>query len=280
MKIKQAKVNGEKSLDYPLQFITGDVLILRDLRIYDKDGYFQIDVLIISRAAILIVEVKNWSGTLLFAENDQVIRVKDRVKEGFQSPILQVKLQKHRLIRWLRENDFAEVPINYFIVISYPSTIIRPASSNCTIPKEVIFSNELFSHVNRLTTNQASILTEKTQYQIATSLKRSHVLPCNDVMKKHNISPGSLIKGVICQECGCLPMQWKRSAWLCRQCKGLSRTAHIQAFAEYKLLISDMATNQELRSFLQIESRHVMRRLLKKQHLEEVGTGKGLKYIL
>lgn len=30
MKIKRAEVNGERSLDYPLQFITEDVLILRN----------------------------------------------------------------------------------------------------------------------------------------------------------------------------------------------------------------------------------------------------------
>lgn len=280
LKIRRAGVSGERSLDYPLQFVTGDVLILKDLRICDAEGYFQIDILVISKGVMIIVEVKNWSGTLLFAENNQVIRMKNRIREGFQSPILQVKLQQHRLRMWLRDRGFAAVPIRYLVVISFPSTILRPASASCSIPEEVIHRNELFSHINRISASYGKVVSVKEMRKIADCLKESHEPPCNDVMKKYNLASADLLMGVSCPKCRILPMRKQRSKWICNACKFVSGTAYIQAIMEYKLLVGDTVTNKQMRKFMRIESRHVMKRLLKKHCISEIGVGKGKKYVL
>ncbi|SFE88656.1 nuclease-related domain-containing protein [Alteribacillus iranensis] len=62
-----AGYKGEQSIDDPLTFLPPhDFRILHDLHLYDGSHYFQIDTLIISSCFLLIIEVINISGTLIF----------------------------------------------------------------------------------------------------------------------------------------------------------------------------------------------------------------------
>lgn len=78
-----AGYRGEQSLDYYLGFLT-NYFILHDLRLPDRDHHFQLDTLLISPYFILILEVKNISGTLIFDDHfKQLIRVTPEKEEGF-----------------------------------------------------------------------------------------------------------------------------------------------------------------------------------------------------
>lgn len=145
--IKMKKgARGEKEVEYPLGFLNEDqYLILHNLRLHDQNGFFQIDTIVITEKYILILEVKNWYGTIVFYENGQVIRIgDDGDEEGFPNPIPQVKLQQHRLRKWLNLYTTSYIPLDFLVVISFPSTIIKSAPSNYSIPKKVIQNNQLF----------------------------------------------------------------------------------------------------------------------------------------
>src|SRR5699024_260247 len=116
-------VKGEKEIDYPLSFLNStDYRILHSLRLHDEQGAFQIDSLILNQKFLLILEVKNWFGKILFGENDQVIRINEHQEaEGFPNPLLQVKFQQYRLRRWLRSRNFPDIPITFFVVMAFPS---------------------------------------------------------------------------------------------------------------------------------------------------------------
>ncbi|MGX2961697.1 nuclease-related domain-containing protein [Peribacillus sp. JNUCC 23] len=63
----QAGFNGKQSLDYHLSFISStDHLILHNLRILGEKYYFQIDALILTTRFFLIIDAKDYSGTLYF----------------------------------------------------------------------------------------------------------------------------------------------------------------------------------------------------------------------
>lgn len=108
---------------------------MHHVRLENMNGFFQMDTLILSESFYMIIEVKNWQGTIIFSESGQVVRrTKERGEEGFQNPISQVKMQVYRLNRWLETNQLPQLPIQYLIVISSPSTIFKNTSAN--IPNE------------------------------------------------------------------------------------------------------------------------------------------------
>src|SRR5690625_1966596 len=109
------------------------------------------DTLILCEKFILNLEVKNWSGTILFGENGQVTRTDDANKEeGFPNPTPQAKLQQHRLQNWLNNHGQSHIPIDFFVVISFPSTIIKSISPENPIPEKVVHNNQLFFRVESL----------------------------------------------------------------------------------------------------------------------------------
>src|SRR5690625_7340139 len=82
-------MRGEKEVLFPLRFIKKDShQLLHNLRIPDQNGAFEIDTLLLTPHYILILEIKIWYGTIIFVENEQVIRVGVVViEDGFYYPL-------------------------------------------------------------------------------------------------------------------------------------------------------------------------------------------------
>src|SRR5690606_32404120 len=156
---KLAERRGEEAVDFYLQFLDQKLFhFLLSIRIPDEQGFFQIDTLTLSPYFILIIEIQNWRATILFGENGQVIRVReDGTEEGFQNPIPQVYLQRHRLQKWLQLKGINNIPIYFMVVISFPSTIIKSITQQ-QIPKEVIHSNQLSFKINALADKHEQVI--------------------------------------------------------------------------------------------------------------------------
>ncbi|MFA1822686.1 nuclease-related domain-containing protein [Virgibacillus oceani] len=146
LRIKRAEVKGEKEVDYPLGFLNKEkFLILHNLRLIDENVFFQTDTLLLHEKFFLILEVKNWYGTILFDRDGQVIRIgDDGTEEGFNNPIPQAKLQVYGLQKWLRLQGIENVNIYYFVATSFPNTILQSVSLNYPVPEKVIHNHQLF----------------------------------------------------------------------------------------------------------------------------------------
>lgn len=84
-----------------------------------------------------------------FEESGQMTRVGDDGKEeGFPNPIPQAKLQKHRLRKWLRTHGLKDLILDFLIVISFPSTIIKSSSPHFQVPHRIIHNSDLFFAYN------------------------------------------------------------------------------------------------------------------------------------
>ncbi|GGM37056.1 hypothetical protein GCM10011351_24060 [Paraliobacillus quinghaiensis] len=68
--------------------------------------------------------------------------------------------------------------------------------------------------------------------------------------------------------------------WRCHICNHQDSNAHFAALYEYKKIFGDEITNAAARSFLQIESSTVVKRILKNAGLKKIGENKGSKYII
>src|SRR5699024_8023563 len=147
------------------------------LRLHDQNGLFQMDTLILCERFILILAVKTWSGTILVGENGQGTRMDaENKEEGFPNPIPQAKLQQHRLQKWLNSHGKSHTPINFFVVISFPSTIIKSISTEHPISEKVVHNNQLFFRIEAMEQIYTSQQVEMDQLrQLARKLVQAHV---------------------------------------------------------------------------------------------------------
>lgn len=280
-RIIRSSLKGEREVAYSLKFLNeDDFLILHNLRIGDENGYFQIDFLLLHKNFMLILEVKNWYGTVFFGENNQVTRVgDDGIEEGFPNPIPQVKLQRFRLKKWLHAYGLSNIPVDYYVVISFPSTIIKAVDANHPTPEKVIHNSDLFFRIQSLEEMyQVPFATMNQLKQLAASLIRAHTPPVKNILNKYHIAKNELIKGVVCPQCSAIPMIRRKQSWYCQKCKCFSANAHFQALNDYKLLIDNYISNQEAREFLMIDSPYVAKRILQAGKYDYTGTTKNRVY--
>lgn len=283
LKVKIAEVSGEKEIEYTLGFLDEKrYLILHNLRLPDQNGHFQIDTLLLSEYFYLVIDAKNWLGTVIFGSNGQVTRIDLNGKEkGFKNPASQTKTQSFRLHQWMKNHKLPNMFIENLAVISFPKTIIKPSSPNITIPYEVIHNSDLVFRIKELERKHKKSMVPMNQLMgIANILIKAHEPLERDIYTTYQISSNDLIKGVYCPKCQAIPMMRHKRKWYCRRCKTYSEDAHISALNDYFLLIGDRVSNREVREFLRVESPDVVKRIMKKTGYRVVGNNKGRKYIL
>lgn len=277
---REAGFRGEQSLDYHLKFLNHkEYYILHDLRLHHSVP-FQIDTLILSPNFFLIIEVKNISGTLIFEKySKQLIRLIEGNEEGFPNPLTQVQRQQQRLKEWMDHQKLLPVPIEYLVVVSKSSTILKTSNGNYHIYNRVLHADHLEEKVKELEAIYDKPILEKKQIQEITDLLMKNNFPITDnILQQYGIDPSELIKGVQCPNCNSYPMVRKFSTWYCSLCKFTSKKAHIQALNDYFLLINSSISNRAFREFLLISSRSIASKLLASMNLPFSGTNKGRIY--
>ncbi len=275
---RKAGFRGEQALDYYLEYLPSeDYYLFHDVRLHDRIHYFQIDTLLVTPYFLLIVGVKNIAGKISFNQNlPQMVRLLDGREDGFQDPFTQGEWHQNSLSRWLYINDFPFVPIDYLVVISNPTTIIETSEY---IPKKLTHNSNLLFKIEELAKFFTERhLTENQVKRLCTALNEQHTPHKPDVMKQFGITEDELLSGVFCEKCKTLTMERTHGRWVCRNCGSISRTAHIQAFEDYKLLMNDTISNRELREFLKLSSSKIARDLLKSMLNESNGNTKGRRY--
>ncbi|WP_243503173.1 nuclease-related domain-containing protein [Cytobacillus oceanisediminis] len=96
---RRAGYIGEQKLDYYLSFLDEkEYWIYHGLRLSNGSQFFQIDTLLLTKEFAMILEVKNWNGTIIFEpEFHQLIRIHNEKEEAFHDPISQAEHQSRQL---------------------------------------------------------------------------------------------------------------------------------------------------------------------------------------
>lgn len=280
-----AGYRGEVSIDYQLATLPKkESIILHDLRLTQNGThFFQIDILLMTSRFLLIIEVKNMSGTLIFDQSfHQLLRTYNGKEEAFPDPLIQVRRQQLFLQRWLEENQFLKIPVHSLIVISNPATILKSIPSfSETVSKKVIHAAVLPSKIDGLIRSHPNeILTKRDLNKLSRYLIKHHTSLDPNVLSQFQIPKTDVRSGVHCPSCFALPMQRRNGTWICTFCHLSSKNAHLSSLEDYKLLISPTITNKQLREFLHIASTSTATKLLVKLKLEYTGGNKNRKYYL
>lgn len=280
--ILRTSYKGEKAIEFPLSFLPNEEYhILHDLRLPDTNGYFQIDILLISPYVTIIIEVKNVYGTVIYDGMGQTIRLAEDIEQGFKNPVKQVHLQYLRLKRWLNRNSLPSFPLERLVVYSNPSTIIKNINNNKDIANIVIQKESLLSRIeNYSKLYKTAHLTRGQINKIVHKLISAHCPVDDDVLKKYAISANELLRGVICPKCRKFAMKRIYGKWKCQHCHFKSKNAHLQALSDYKMLVSHLINNRQARDFLQLTSPYTTKRLLQKEGFTKIGNTSGRLYEL
>jgi hypothetical protein len=276
-----AGYKGEVSVEYQLSLLPKDkYLIFHDIRLQEKEHFFQIDFLLLAKDFLTTLEVKNIAGTLYFDPIfQQLIRTQNEKEEAFPDPLIQIQRHKSLMAHWLRTHSSPSIPIESLIVISSPYTLLKTNPKNELISRTILHSEALPGKMQQLEAKYRKSCLEDRQWKKLSRLILKKNTPLNvDILKQYDIQKDELITGVICPSCHALPMGRAYGTWSCLQCHFKAADCHVSALDDYRLLIGEIITNSEARYFLHISSLQLAGRLL--HHAQPNGNTKGRKYIL
>ncbi|PAE25680.1 hypothetical protein CHI10_06500 [Bacillus sp. 7894-2] len=277
-----AGYRGEAALDFHLSKLPADeYMIFHGLRLTNGQYFFQIDTLILSSKFALILEVKNISGKLYFESqfNQMIQTTHNGEQKGYSNPIEQASQQARELEKWLMKRSI-RLRVEFCVVISRPSTILQSSSENILIHQKITHVQYLLNKIEKLDmTSKQTPLTNKELKKISKTFLKEHTPEKFDILNFYKISQDEVIKGVLCPVCISVSMKRIGGVWICQRCTLKNSDAHLKAVTDLFLLNNDQPiSNQEFRDFLQVNSPHISRRLLKSLNLPQTGTNKGRRY--
>lgn len=271
---------GEKAVSYYLDFLPEkENYIFHALRLPSGPYFFQIDYLILTTRYALILECKNFFGTLYFDDDfKQMIRIAKENEEGFQDPISQAKWHRLQLLNFLTSLNI-NLPIDYFVVISDPSTIVKTNPKYREALKKVVHGHSLLEKIDEVDKKfDKEVLNAKDIRKISKFLLKSHTPESFNALKRYGINKGEISTGVRCLDCKSSPMIRQKRTWFCPKCDRKDRNAHVPALEDYFHLMGSSITNKQFRKFVHLESEHTAKRLLGAQNLSFSGSNKGRSY--
>ncbi|MFD0829887.1 NERD domain-containing protein [Neobacillus sp. M.A.Huq-85] len=279
---RQAGYEGEQSLDfYYRELPKQKYLIFHDLNLPDGDYNCQIDTLLLTGEFILIIDVKNMAGKLIFdTENEQFIQIKGDEEKGYSYPTAQAERHQEYIKKLLAANHFPPVPVVYLVVISnsYASYVITGKNAYKIKPK-VCKGDVMLKRILDLEGIYTTpILTAKDLRKLSRLLLKMNTPPTGYLLQKFGIKRSDLLTRVHCPNCKYLPLIRKKQKWYCPRCQHYSIDAHIEALKVYFLLFDIKITNRKFREFVHIASPDTARRLLLSANLIYSGMNRDRAY--
>lgn len=271
----QAGLSGEQKLkytlaDYPFK---SDYTIFYNFECINDRGFtHQIDALLITPHFILILEVKQISGTLYYKPVlHEFFRVKENeTRENFPNPFDQVYRHKLFLNQFLQQLNIP-IPILQLVVIAnYRAQLDLslqgfPIIHLSGLPR---YLEKLYAKYVNTPVNIASIRS-KLENIIQPLPARKSITRCR------------LKSGVLCQKCDYKSrMHYHRGIWQCESCSIKSRKALLETLHHYRVLISPRISNRDFREFVGINSTFAASKILSRLGLEKYGVTKGCYYLI
>ena len=277
---KLAGYKGEKELDYHLsQFDHTGFYILHDLRIPHNNTHFQIDSLLISDSFMLIIDSKNYAGTLdFYPEFNYLLQTLNGIEKVYPDPILQTRTQAAQLKSFLIKNHLSPPTIEFLVSISNSQAIIRNPGNNQDVRMRVCKTPAVAYKVKSFNDKYKNeILSIKEIKKITKLLLKSHEPYIPDIQSM-NLPMDQVKKGVQCPECRQIGMKRIYGNWVCEKCGHLSKDAHIDALRDFFVINGPTITSRQFSNFLNISSIHQSKRLLSALDLDSTGSTKGRVY--
>ena len=274
--LRRAEVGyqGELKVDrfWKEMILPQNSLLLHNYEIRNDFGNLhQIDTLFVCPHFILVLEIKNVSGSIWYENNKHQFlrRKKTGEMESFQSPFDQV--QRHvEMIERIVGRLGLTIPVHKAVVIAESSTIIGEVPNDFPIFHGIGLPVEIKKLLLKYTN---SVLSPIHYEMLAKSIQSLH--NPSTYVPRFEIPP--LRKGAIC-ECGGR-MEYNYGKFLCA-CGMHSKEPLYQSLHDYRVLVKEWISNREFRDFFSIESQHSASKLLTRLNFDTIGSTKNRSYLI
>lgn len=170
VKLKMYGLLGEERVYYNLKQCNCEGICLYNIRIKEKEYYFQNDFIIINHSKLIILEVKNWMDNVKINKDYSVERIIHRKNRdevcGVINPIYQLNEQIRKMQNFLFKLGY-QYKVSGYIVMANEKTIIYDESNYnhmimYTRIGEII-GNEITSEIKKEDYNLAEELIKKNK---------------------------------------------------------------------------------------------------------------------
>ncbi|WHY92736.1 nuclease-related domain-containing protein [Neobacillus cucumis] len=270
---------GEKSLHYYLSLLPPKKYhIFHDIRLPQGDSYFQIDAFLLSEKSGLIIDSKNYSGSLVL-ERHQLTQEVNENKRVYSNPLSQVARHKILLNYFFEKNLLPIIPLDHLVCFTNSKATLHITPGYMEAEKKVCRAENLLMKIAEYEKFfKKDCLDPKQMGKIKKQILNKQTPLQSDVLQMYNNCPRELIPGVLCPKCLYLPMHYKGRKWRCPGCNAISIDAHLSALKDFFLLIKPYITNAELCWFLQLPSSRAAAYLFSILNFPHSGTNKGRIY--
>lgn len=271
---------GEQTLNYHLSLLPSKSFhIFHDIRLPTENSYFQIDAFLLSEKFGLIIDSKNYSGTLTL-DKFQLTQVINDLKKVYQNPISQTNRHIILLNNLFSANQIPNLPIENLVCFSYSTSILKITPGYTEAYKRVCKADNLLKKIGEVGKYHKSDILDPNTIEAIKRLILTKNTPLKyDILNKYNIGQNEIVTGVQCPHCFHIPMKYRGKKWECPICLYVFVDAHHQAIKDYFLLIKPWIKNSELREFLHLPSPRAAAYLLSLLYLPFSGDNKGRIYL-
>jgi hypothetical protein len=275
----KAGFGGEENFDkHLLEFKPGyPHAILNGLCLKHDNVFFEMDSVLITPSFVVIFEVKNIAGKLVYKTNPH--RLEKNLVTGeitsMKSPVAEL-LRKNIFLRaWLAKRG-VNIPLNGIVAHAYTNEL-----TPVDVPDiHITFAYQVPTHLYSLPLEN-ELLNEREIMDLAHKMVNGHneynPFPMINTKK---ISRQDILLGVFCPACGFRGMIWHRQKWICPKCRITGHNCHIDAIIDWFYLIDTKITNKDFRTFTQLSDRNVASRLVRKSELVQRGEKRGSYYVM
>ncbi|WP_203333186.1 NERD domain-containing protein [Planococcus beigongshangi] len=276
----EAGIRGERRLQKKfIEFYSSEPFeILWNTSLTLGNWPVQIDGLLLTSKVAVILESKNISGELHFEnKTDEFFRYDaNGVKTIMDNPAVQV--EKHiRFIRmWFAENKI-RLPVDGLLVF----TALK--AELCSLPKNIRTCRH--HHMVELlfkTIEEYPSSPQQNRHVLKKYMKilEKQLTPYTQkpIAVQYSLDPRLFEQGIYCDACQTFNVSRQRRRWQCDACGKTSVNAGEEAVLDYFAIFGFQANNEKLRKFLNVDDRHLVKRLLSQEILTKDGSRRHSKY--
>ncbi|WP_186321502.1 nuclease-related domain-containing protein [Bacillus sp. FJAT-22090] len=246
-----------------------EVVIIPDLhtKLHPKK-VMQIDTLIITTSYILVLEIKNITGTIRFIPNNpsHLVRTKDDKVTSFKCPLVQLARNTDGINNILNNLNL-NIPVYEALIFASQNLIVEnaPPQRNIFFVQQLpLFLQKLNKLPPKIKTNQFHLLTKTF-----TNLNKNFIE--RPLCSRFAIDPEMLKKGILCIYCGNNLSRVTERKWICASCKQIDKQPIQNNIQNLFILINQNITMKDCLHYLQPPSREVIKYYIKRMKLPKTG---------
>ncbi|MHA6261286.1 nuclease-related domain-containing protein, partial [Sporosarcina sp. CAU 1771] len=274
----QAGFAGEEKVDRYLEAtqFPEPVRIFTDITLQIKPLVpIQIDTLIISPSKIIILEIKNIAGDLIYHQNPPHFECiyEDGKTIVIDCPMMQIENTRTVLDHWLAQNGFP-IKSEALIVMVNSNTLIKNAP-----PTMPIHYGKHLPLYFRKQTSQKPLLT-KTQLEKLTQKLHQQNKPFNPypLSDRFQVDKTHIRDGFLCGECHSTLRKKTRIKWTCPTCQTDQRNPYREGLQDWFMIMNQTISNAQCREFFQLETKFAAHHILKSMPLKREGQSRATIY--